>query len=115
MKLLTHNMLACHIKGVRNNYPFLIEAAKVESKAADYDPGVGEGSETCMRPGWASPAFVFLTAAQWCADFLRHIYPRIQWPAFLQGAQSVSKSASTSPAFDVLTHPRYLLLAAWLP
>jgi hypothetical protein len=41
MKLLTHNMLACHIKGVRNNYPFLIEAVKVESRAADYDPGVG--------------------------------------------------------------------------
>uniref|UniRef100_A0A7S0WW86 Multifunctional methyltransferase subunit TRM112-like protein n=1 Tax=Chlamydomonas leiostraca TaxID=1034604 RepID=A0A7S0WW86_9CHLO len=60
MKLLTHNMLACHIKGVKNNYPFLIEAIKVESRDADYDP-----------------------------DFLRHIFPRIQWPAFLQGAQSL--------------------------
>ncbi len=25
-----------------------------------------------------------------CADFLRHIFPRIVWPAFLQGAESVS-------------------------
>jgi hypothetical protein len=61
MKLLTHNMLACHIKGVKNNFPFLIEAAKVEVQDADYNP-----------------------------DFLRHVFPRIQWAAFLQGAESVS-------------------------
>lgn len=30
MKLLTHNMLQCHIKGVQNGYPFKIEAEKVE-------------------------------------------------------------------------------------
>mmetsp|Transcript_12326 Transcript_12326/g.21824 ORF Transcript_12326/g.21824 Transcript_12326/m.21824 type:complete len:124 (-) Transcript_12326:363-734(-) len=60
MKLLTHNMLACHIKGVKNNYPFLIETTKVEEVDADYNP-----------------------------DFLRHVFPRIQWPAFLQGAQSL--------------------------
>lgn len=29
MKLLTHNFLACHIKGVKNNYPLKIEATKV--------------------------------------------------------------------------------------
>ena len=29
MKLLTHNMLACHIKGVTNNFPLKIEATKV--------------------------------------------------------------------------------------
>ena len=28
MKLLTHNMLSCHIKGVTNGYPFQIEADK---------------------------------------------------------------------------------------
>ncbi|GFH31864.1 hypothetical protein V8C86DRAFT_2615771 [Haematococcus lacustris] len=60
MKLLTHNMLACHIKGVQKNYPFLIEAVKIEERDADYDP-----------------------------DFLRHMFPRLQWPAFLQGAQSM--------------------------
>lgn len=38
-------MLACHIKGVRNNYPFLIEAVKVEAKAADYDPGAKGGAD----------------------------------------------------------------------
>mmetsp|Transcript_18376 Transcript_18376/g.54856 ORF Transcript_18376/g.54856 Transcript_18376/m.54856 type:complete len:96 (+) Transcript_18376:140-427(+) len=60
MKLLTHNMLACHIKGVKNNYPFLIEATQVEARDADYNP-----------------------------DFLKHIFPRIDWPAFMQGAKSL--------------------------
>lgn len=39
MKLLTHNMLACHIKGVKDNYPFIIEALKVETRDADFNPG----------------------------------------------------------------------------
>ena len=29
MKLITHNMLSCHIKGVTNGYPFKIQADKV--------------------------------------------------------------------------------------
>jgi hypothetical protein len=29
MKLLTHNMLQCHIKGVQNGYPLKVEAEKV--------------------------------------------------------------------------------------
>lgn len=32
MKLLTHNMLACHIKGVTNNFPLKIEATKVRRR-----------------------------------------------------------------------------------
>lgn len=60
MKLLTHNMLQCHIKGVKNGYPFKIEAEKVETREMDYDP-----------------------------DFLRHIFPRIQWDALRQGAESL--------------------------
>jgi hypothetical protein len=39
MKLLTHNMLACHIKGVKNGFPFTIEAEQIEEREADYDPG----------------------------------------------------------------------------
>lgn len=60
MKLLTHNMLACKIKGVQNGYPLLIQAVKVEIRDADYNP-----------------------------DFLKHIFPRINWPAFLAGAESL--------------------------
>ncbi|KAG1680207.1 hypothetical protein FOA52_000321 [Chlamydomonas sp. UWO 241] len=64
MKLLTHNMLACHIKGVKNNYPFLIEAVNVETRDADYNP-----------------------------DFLKHIFPRIVWPAFMEGARALKCEA----------------------
>jgi hypothetical protein len=39
MKLLTHNMLACHIRGVKNGFPFRIEATQIETRDADYDPG----------------------------------------------------------------------------
>lgn len=60
MKLLTHNMLSCHIKGVKNGYPFKIDAVKVEEAEVDFDP-----------------------------DFLRHMYPRLDWPAFLEGATAL--------------------------
>lgn len=39
MKLLTHNFLQCHIKGVKNGYPLKIEASEVEERDADFDPG----------------------------------------------------------------------------
>lgn len=67
MKLLTHNMLACHIKGVQNGYPFRIEPTKVEEVDADYDP-----------------------------EFLRHIYPRLDW-SVLRGA-ATSMGTQRSPA-----------------
>jgi multifunctional methyltransferase subunit TRM112 len=35
MKLLTHNMLQCHIKGVQNGYPLKIEAEKVEVRGRE--------------------------------------------------------------------------------
>lgn len=60
MKLLTHNFLQCHVKGVKNGYPLKIEAAKIEERDADYDP-----------------------------DFLRSMYKRIDWKAFLEGAHAL--------------------------
>lgn len=60
MKLLTHNMLQCHIKGVKNGYPMGIEAESVETREMDYEP-----------------------------DFLRHIFPRIDWPALKAGAEAM--------------------------
>ncbi|GMH41349.1 hypothetical protein BSKO_09259 [Bryopsis sp. KO-2023] len=58
MRLLTHNMLQSHIKGVANGYPFRIEASKVVTKEADFN-----------------------------TDFLRHIFGRIEWNALLEGAK----------------------------
>lgn len=75
MKLLTHNMLQCHIKGVKNGYPFKIKADKVEVVDADFD-----------------------------ADFLKHIFPRIQWKALVEGAAAMGASSEM--------HPRVVDLAA---
>ncbi|KAK9842482.1 hypothetical protein WJX81_002126 [Elliptochloris bilobata] len=60
MKLLTHNMLACHIKSVKNGFPFKIEAVRVEEIEADFDP-----------------------------DFLRHIFPRIEYHALREAAETL--------------------------
>ena len=62
MKLLTHNMLQSHVRGVKEGYPLKIEADKVEERPAPYDP-----------------------------DFLRHIYPRLQWAALLVHMSAVRK------------------------
>lgn len=69
MKLLTHNMLACHIKTVKNGFPFKIEATKVEEIEADFDP-----------------------------DFLRHIFPRIEYKALREAAETLG-AASFSEQF----------------
>ncbi|KAF8069418.1 TRM112B [Scenedesmus sp. PABB004] len=60
MKLLTHNFLQCHVKGVKNGYPLRIEAVKIDERTADYDP-----------------------------DFLRSMYQRLDWKAFREGAQAM--------------------------
>ena len=60
MKLLTHNMLSCHIKGVTNGYPFKIDATKVEEADTDFD-----------------------------ANFLRNIWPRIEWQALKEAAETL--------------------------
>ncbi|CAL8469001.1 g8542 [Coccomyxa elongata] len=60
MKLLTHNMLSCHIKGVQNGFPFKIDPVKVQEVDADYDP-----------------------------DFLRHIFPRLEWKALCEAAATM--------------------------
>lgn len=38
MRLLAHNMMASHVKGVKNGYPFKIEATSVQTLDADFDP-----------------------------------------------------------------------------
>jgi hypothetical protein len=57
MKLLTHNMLACHIRGVKNNFPFVIEAIKIENIDADYNPGKMDEYERYVQ-GFNSPRLV---------------------------------------------------------
>lgn len=40
MRLVTHNMLKCNIKGVENGYPLTILVEKMEVIAMDYNPGL---------------------------------------------------------------------------
>ncbi|XP_024386428.1 multifunctional methyltransferase subunit TRM112 homolog A [Physcomitrium patens] len=60
MRLLTHNMLACNIKGVTKGFPLGIEHTRLETKESELN-----------------------------ADFLRHIFPKLDWKAFHEAAQSV--------------------------
>lgn len=39
MRLITHNMLQCNIRGVVNGYPLKIEAESIEIIATDFDSG----------------------------------------------------------------------------
>lgn len=59
MKLLTHNMLACHIRSHKHDepQPFLIEAEEVSELDADFDP-----------------------------EFLRRMHKRIIWSTFSSAA-----------------------------
>ncbi|KAH7289163.1 hypothetical protein KP509_31G061300 [Ceratopteris richardii] len=60
MRLLTHNMLACNIKGVTNGFPLGIDATRVETKEVEMNP-----------------------------DFLKHIFPKLRWEAFRAAAHSL--------------------------
>ncbi|QDZ18738.1 Trm112p domain-containing protein [Chloropicon primus] len=60
MKLLTHNMLECHIKGVTNKYPFKVEAEEMENCECEFNP-----------------------------DFLRRMYPKLDWKALKETADEL--------------------------
>lgn len=60
MRLLTHNMLSSNIKGVANGFPLLIEVEKVIEKQVDFNP-----------------------------DFLKNIFPKIDWQALVQASRSM--------------------------
>ena len=61
MKLLTHNMLTSHVKGVKNGYPLGVLASQVVVKAVDFN-----------------------------AEFIARMIPKVDWGALRTTAQSVS-------------------------
>jgi multifunctional methyltransferase subunit TRM112 len=63
MRLLTHNMLSCNIKGVTNGFPLKLEAEKWVTKEVDLN-----------------------------ADFLRSVFPKIEWPALVAAAKALGYS-----------------------
>ncbi|KAK6933448.1 Trm112-like [Dillenia turbinata] len=60
MRLLTHNMQACNIKGVTNGFPFRVEAEEVMEKQVDFN-----------------------------ADFLRNLFPKIEWKALVEASRAM--------------------------
>eukprot|EP00123_Amoebidium_parasiticum_P019684 comp30130_c0_seq1/m.47233 comp30130_c0_seq1/g.47233 ORF comp30130_c0_seq1/g.47233 comp30130_c0_seq1/m.47233 type:complete len:124 (-) comp30130_c0_seq1:51-422(-) len=61
MKLLTHNMLQCHVKSCdKNNFPLRLEVTTVETQEAEFKP-----------------------------IFLKHVLSKLDWPALLVAAKQV--------------------------
>ena len=65
MKLLTHNMLTSHVKGVKNGYPLKVLAKKVELIAVDFN-----------------------------SEFVARMIPKLDWGVLRTTAQSVRSSSS---------------------
>lgn len=62
VRLITHNLLACHAKGcTTNNFPLKLQDVVVEVHEAEFN-----------------------------ADFLRGFLPRIEWTALVNAAKEVS-------------------------
>lgn len=81
MRLLTHNMLSSNIKGVANGFPLLIEVEKVIEKQVDFNP-----------------------------DFLKNIFPKIEWQALVQASRSMgySELPEESPESSMLDSDDFL-------
>ena len=61
VRLITHNLLACHAKGcTTNNFPLKFSNIKLALREADFNP-----------------------------DFLRGFLPRIEWDALVQASREV--------------------------
>jgi len=63
VRLITHNLLACHAKGcTSNNFPLAFKDAQVEIREAEFNE-----------------------------DFLRGFMPKIEWDALVNAAREVHK------------------------
>jgi hypothetical protein len=61
VRLITHNLLACHVKGcTTNNFPLKLTNIELALREAEFNP-----------------------------DFLRGFLPRIEWDALIQASREV--------------------------
>jgi multifunctional methyltransferase subunit TRM112 len=64
VRLITHNLLACHAKGcTSNNFPLELKDVQIELREAEFNP-----------------------------DFLRGFLPKVDWPALVGAARQVRVS-----------------------
>ncbi|GLJ07488.1 hypothetical protein SUGI_0068120 [Cryptomeria japonica] len=61
MRLLTHNMLSCNIRGVTKGYPLELEVERYVTKEVQFNP-----------------------------DFLKNIFPKIEWKALHDAAKKMN-------------------------
>ena len=72
VRLITHNLLACHAKGcTTNNFPLKFSNVKLALRQADFNP-----------------------------DFLRGFLSRIEWDALIQASREVKKPISLNFFFE---------------
>ncbi|KAG8003971.1 Multifunctional methyltransferase subunit TRM112-like protein [Nibea albiflora] len=62
MKLLTHNMLTSHVKGVTKGYPLLIKATEVKMNEVEFNP-----------------------------QFVTRMIPKLEWSALVQAAEGLGQ------------------------
>ncbi|KAJ8338025.1 hypothetical protein SKAU_G00369910 [Synaphobranchus kaupii] len=62
MKLLTHNMLTSHVKGVIKGYPLLIKATEVKVSEVEFNP-----------------------------QFVSRMIPKLEWTALVQAADGLGQ------------------------
>ncbi|XP_035685671.1 multifunctional methyltransferase subunit TRM112-like protein [Branchiostoma floridae] len=60
MRLLTHNMLTSHVKGVTNGYPLKLQAENIKVMSVDFNP-----------------------------EFVARMIPKLEWQALVQAAESI--------------------------
>ncbi|KIJ67447.1 hypothetical protein HYDPIDRAFT_173963 [Hydnomerulius pinastri MD-312] len=65
VRLITHNLLACHVKGcTSNNFPLKFQDVQIELQEAEFNP-----------------------------DFVRNIIPRLEWGALVDAAKQVGDTS----------------------
>lgn len=70
VRLVTHNLLACHAKGcTTNNFPLVLQDIQIELRKQEFNP-----------------------------DFISNILPRLEWRALVDAATLASVRISPSQA-----------------
>jgi multifunctional methyltransferase subunit TRM112 len=74
VRLITHNLLACHVKGcTSNNFPLRLQDVQIELREADFNP-----------------------------DFLKRFMPKLEWTALVNTAKELGDSSLPLELPDML-------------
>ena len=132
MRLLTHNMLTCSIKGVKNGFPLKIEATQIETVAADFNAGtyvrarLRNAAAACIpqsaatRPAHSSSLSLALSPrltlfrVLYGTDFLRNLLPKIEWRALYEASLAV-RNRVAAPRVQCPAASRHLRSCPALP